>query len=89
MVRYFCGTSDTSNTANSSDSSKTSASVNRLWSYLTWFKRRGHCLHFVPRGDVWSFGILMYEVLSIGENPYHELRIKNAPFKERMKNEYE
>ena len=46
-------------------------------------------LHFVPRGDVWSFGILMYEVLSIGENPYHESRIKNAPFKERMKKEYE
>ena len=46
-------------------------------------------LHFVPRGDVWSFGILMYEVLTIGENPYHTFRIKNAPFKERMKNEYE
>ena len=50
---------------------------------------RGHYLDFVPRGDVWSFGILMYEVLSIGENPYHEFRIKNAPFKERMKKEYE
>ena len=42
-MRYFCGTSnrsntsdtnDTSNTANSGDASKTSASVNRLWSYF-------------------------------------------------------
>jgi len=44
---------------------------------------------FTSQGDVWSFGILMYEVLSIGENPYHEFRIKNAPFKETMKKEYD
>ena len=31
LVRYFCGTSDTSDTANSNDASKTSASVTRLW----------------------------------------------------------
>ena len=39
LVRYFCGTSDTSgtsnasNTANSSDASKTSVSVTRLSNY--------------------------------------------------------
>merc|ERR1711962_316279 len=44
---------------------------------------------FTSQGDVWSFGILMYEVLSIGENPYHEFRIKNAPFKETMKKEFD
>ena len=34
LVKYLCGTSDTSNTANSSDSSKISASVTRLPSYF-------------------------------------------------------
>ena len=39
LVRYFCGTSDTSDTANSNDASKTSASVTRLWviSFYIWF----------------------------------------------------
>ena len=60
-----------------------------LYQLCSFFKIVQNYLHFVPRGDVWSFGILMYEVLTIGENPYHEFRIKNAPFKERMKNEYE
>ena len=39
------------------------------------------------RSDVWSFGILMFEVLSIGELPYG--RVKMADYKSRMKAEWE
>ena len=39
------------------------------------------------RSDVWSFGILMFEVLSIGEMPYS--RVKMADYKSRMKAEWE
>ena len=39
------------------------------------------------RSDVWSFGILMFEVLSIGEMPYS--RVKMVDYKSRMKAEWE
>ena len=45
--------------------------------------------YLVLRGDVWSFGIVMFEVLSIGEDPYHHFRINNDLLKKRMKKEYE
>jgi len=37
--------------------------------------------------DVWSFGILMFEVLSIGEMPYRS--VKMADYKKRLKTEWE
>ena len=39
------------------------------------------------RSDVWSFGILMFEVLSIGEMPYRS--VKMADYKKRLKTEWE
>ena len=39
------------------------------------------------RSDVWSFGILMFELLSIGEMPYSQTKM--ADYKTRMKAEWE
>ena len=39
------------------------------------------------RSDVWSYDITMFEIFTIGENPYSQHR--NKEFKERMRTEYE
>ena len=46
---------------------------------------------FIPifRSDVWAFGILMFEILTIGENPYRYSNVKNRDYKERLKKEFE
>ena len=41
------------------------------------------------RSDVWAFGILMFEILTIGENPYRYSNVKNRDYKERLKKEFE
>ena len=42
------------------------------------------------RSDVWSYGILMFEVFSVGENPYHFNRpkVNNKEYKIHMKKEW-
>ena len=39
------------------------------------------------RSDVWSFGILMFELLSIGEMPYSG--VKMPDYKQRIRAEWE
>ena len=41
------------------------------------------------RSDVWAFGILMFEILTIGENPYRYSNVKNRDYKEKLKAEFE
>ena len=45
---------------------------------------------YISRSDVWAYGILMFEILTIGETPYcYATNVKNREFKEELKREFE
>ena len=46
-------------------------------------------LLYISRSDVWAYGILMFEILTIGENPYRYSNVKNREYKEKLKAEFE
>ena len=44
---------------------------------------------YISRSDVWAYGILMFEILTIGENPYRFCNVKNREYKENLRAEFE
>ena len=55
------------------------------WNYPLLF----FSLLYISRSDVWAYGILMFEILTIGENPYRYSNVKNREYKEKLKAEFE